>query len=55
MKKSKPIKVRYRFEEVSPKVTQEKLDDIFDFIFDRVIKKLIRENKDKYENRKPKT
>lgn len=50
MKQSKQIKIKYQFEEISPEETQRRIDDIFDFTFDKVIEKMIKENKDKYEN-----
>lgn len=48
--KSEQIKIKYQFEEVSPDETQKRIDDVFDFIFDKVIKKMIKENKGQYEN-----
>jgi hypothetical protein len=48
--KSEPIKIKYQFEEISPEETQRRIDDVFDFIFDKVIEKMTKENKDKYEN-----
>lgn len=48
--KLKPIKIKYKFEEVSPEETQRRIDDIFDFIFDKAIKKMMEENRGKYEN-----
>lgn len=39
MKRLKPIKTKYQFEKVSPEETQRKIDDVFDFIFDKVIEK----------------
>jgi len=53
--KSKQIKIKYQFEKVSPEETQKRIDDIFDFIFDKTIEKLINDNKDNNENREPKT
>jgi len=47
---SKPIKTRYQFEEVSPEETRRRIDNVFDFIFNKVIEKMIEENRGKYEN-----
>ncbi len=49
------MKITYQFEAISPEETQRRIDDIFDFICDKVIQKLINDNKDNNENRKPKT
>jgi hypothetical protein len=45
MKKPKPIEVIYQFEEISPEETQEKLDDIFNYIFDKVLERMFYERR----------
>lgn len=35
--KPKPIQIQYQFEEISPEETQRRINDVFDFIFDKVI------------------